>query len=357
MKIYNFSPGPAILPRAVIEEAADGVLNIMDSGLSILEVSHRGPEVTDIMNEAESLIRELYGVPESYAVLFLSGGASSQFFMAPMNLTQGNSKAAYIDTGTWSTKAIKEARKFCQVDIVASSADRNYAYIPKSYQDVQPDHVYCHITTNNTIFGTQYTSIPDLPVPLVADCSSDFLSQALPIEKFDLIFAGAQKNLGPAGVTLVIIKKEAAERIERDIPTMLDYRTHITKKSTFNTPPVFPIYVSLLTLRWLKSNGGVNAMHETNKTKASKLYAEIDRNPLFTGVADREDRSLMNVTFICNNPDQAGNFLELCSQHGISGVKGHRSVGGFRASIYNAMEMEGIDKLVEVMQVFEHAHA
>lgn len=356
MKKYNFSPGPAILPRSVIEEAAKGVLNIYESGLSILEVSHRGPEVTDILNEAESLLKELYAIPEHYSVLFLSGGASSQFFMVPMNLLGSNDSAAYIDTGAWSSKAIKEAKKFGHIDVIASSSAQQYNYIPSQYDQIK-DHKYCHITTNNTIYGTQFQSLPDLGLPLVGDCSSDFLSKPIDISKFDVIYAGAQKNLGPAGVTVVIIKNEAANRLERDIPTMLDYRTHIAKKSTFNTPPVFPIYVSLLTMRWLKSKGGLEVIDQENQQKASKIYQEIDRNSLFKGIAQAKDRSLMNATFICNNADHVEPFLQACNQAGISGIKGHRSVGGFRASIYNAMDLVGIEKLVELMQEFENIHA
>lgn len=356
MKKYNFSPGPAILPRSVIEEAAEGVLNIYDSGLSILEISHRGPEVTAIMNEAESLLRALYGIPEDYSVLFLSGGASSQFFTVPMNLLKSSETAAFIDTGTWSSKAIKEAKKFGQINIIASSENQQYVYIPKIFAPIE-NQKYCHITTNNTIYGTQFHSLPQVEIPFVGDCSSDFLSKPLDISKFDVVYAGAQKNLGPAGVTVVIVKNEAAHRVERDIPTMLDYRTHISKKSTFNTPPVFPIYVSMLTMRWLKSKGGLGAIDQLNQQKAGRIYQEIDRNSLFKGIAHPEDRSLMNVTFNSENKNHEEPFLQACNKAGISGIKGHRSVGGFRASIYNAMDIEGIEKLVAVMQDFENIHA
>ncbi len=350
---YNFSAGPAILPQAVIKEAAQGVLDINQTGLSILEVSHRGADVVAIMQEAESLLRELYGISDEYAVLFLSGGASSQFYMVPMNILDSGQTALYIDTGTWSTKAIKEAKYFGEVNTIASSKDKGYSYVPKDY-DRSVEGRYCHITTNNTIFGTQFSELPDTEIPLVGDASSDFLSRPMDINKFDVLYAGAQKNLGPAGVTVVIVKKEIVGQFERAIPTMLNYQTHINKGSAFNTPPVFPIYVSMLTMRWLKSLGGLDVMQKMNQEKAGILYEEIDRNPLFKGVADPNDRSLMNATFVCNQEEHSDVFLKLCSENGINGIKGHRSVGGFRASIYNAMPIDGIKHLIEKMQELEN---
>ena len=356
MSKYNFSAGPAILPRPVIEEASRGVLDIQGIGLSILEISHRGPEVVSIMNEAETLLRELYEISDDYSVLFLTGGASSQFFMVPMNLLSSNETAGYLDTGTWSSKAIKEAKKFGKIDVIASSKDQQYSYISKEYAKV--DNLrYCHLTTNNTIYGTQYDTIPNLGIPLVGDSSSDFLSKPLDINKFDVLFAGAQKNLGPAGVTVVIVKNEILGKVERDIPSMLDYRTHIEKKSSFNTPPVFPIYVCMLTMRWLKELGGLQVMAKRNSEKAALLYSEIDRNSIFKGVARKEDRSKMNVTFVTEKEENKIHFLDLCEKAGITGIKGHRSVGGFRASIYNAMDIQGVQKLIEVMQDFEQSNA
>ena len=356
MKKYNFYAGPAILPDSVIKESAKAVNDFAGTGLSILEVSHRSKEIVAVMEEAENHVYDLLGASkDEYSVLFLSGGASSQFFMTAMNILGKDRKAAYIDTGSWSTKAIKEAKLFGQVEVVASSKDRNFCYIPKSYS-IPSDATYLHYTSNNTIFGTEFHALPDTALPLVSDMSSNIFSRPIDINRHAIIYAGAQKNLGPAGVTLVIVKNSILGKVERTIPTMTNYQTHINKKSAFNTPPVFPIFVSMLTMRWIKENGGITAIEKKNIDKAGLLYNEIDRNPLFYGTADVEDRSRMNVCFLAKNEDHQAPFLEMCQEAGCIGVKGHRSVGGFRASIYNAMSREGIETLVEVMKELERTH-
>jgi len=352
MKAYNFFAGPAILAEEVKEEAARAAIEYKNTGLSLMEMSHRSPEVTAIMEEATSLVKELLGVPEGYHVLFLQGGASLQFYMTALNLLDSGEKAAYVDTGSWSKKAIKEALRCGDVEVVASSADKKYSYIPKNIQ-VPENAKYVHITTNNTIYGTQFQEIPDFGVPIVADMSSDIFSRPIDVSQYDVIYAGAQKNLGPAGCTLVIVREGALGKVSRELPSMLDYRLFIEKKSLFNTGPVFPIYVSLLTLRWLKKQGGVEAMVIRNKEKADLLYGEIDRNSAFYGPAAEEDRSRMNVCFLLHEPSRSEDFLKACAAAGIVGVKGHRSVGGFRASIYNAMGIEGVQHLVDVMKKFE----
>lgn len=352
MKKHNFYAGPAILPASVLQEAAANVADLNGSGLSILEISHRSKEFISVLDEAEALVRELLGVSEDYAVLFLTGGASSQFYLTAMNLLGTDDTAAYIDTGAWSTKAIKEAKLFGGVEVVASSKDQNYNYIPKQV-DLSGDYRYVHLTSNNTIFGTQFQEFPETDAPLVADMSSDIFSRRLPMERFGLIYAGAQKNIGPAGVTLVIVRKDLLGKVERQIPTMLDYRTHIAKGSSFNTPPVFPIYVSMLTFRWIKAQGGLEAMEKHNAEKAKILYDEIERNPKFRcTVNDPADRSLMNVTFVPTDEADTEPFLAACEAAGCIGVKGHRSVGGFRASIYNSMPKESVQALVDVMKAF-----
>lgn len=356
MKKHNFFAGPAILPASVLEQATAATQDFKGMGLSILEISHRSKQFAEVLDEGEALVKELLGLSDDYAVLFLTGGASSQFFMTAMNVLNSDETAAYVDTGAWSTKAIKEAKLFGHVEAVASSKDQNFNYIPKQYE-LPTNTKYLHLTSNNTIFGTQYQEWPDVDVPFVCDMSSDIFSRPLPVDKFDIIYAGAQKNLGPAGTTLVIVKKDILGKVEREIPTMLDYRTHIKKQSAFNTPPVFPIYVCVLTLKWIKENGGVAAMQKHNEEKAALLYSEIDRNPLFYGTAAKEDRSLMNVTFLLNNEDLAEAFLEDCAAAGCMGVKGHRSVGGFRASIYNAMPKSSVEVLVDVMKKFAEKHA
>lgn len=354
MKKHNFSAGPAILPATVMEQASQAALDFNGMGLSILEISHRSPEFTAVLNEAEVLVRDIAGLSDDYAVLFLQGGASSQFFMTAMNLLDEHEMAAYADTGSWSAKAIKEARNFGKVEVVASSKEQNYTFIPKGYE-VPANAKYFHLTSNNTIFGTQYHKWPETPVPLVADMSSDIFSRPIDMERFGLIYAGAQKNIGPAGLTLVIVRPDILGKVSRTIPTMLDYRTHIAKKSTFNTPPVFPIYVAMLTFRWIKANGGLPAMATRNAAKAQLLYQEVDANPLFTGiVTDKADRSQMNATFVMapGKEELQGAFLDMCKEAGCIGVKGHRSVGGFRASMYNAMDIESVLVLVDVMKGF-----
>jgi len=355
-KVHNFSAGPAILPQEAIDEAVEGLKNFKGTGMSVVEISHRTPQWEEVMAEAEALVRELLGVSDEYAVLFLQGGASTQFCMIPFNLLPENGKAAYLKTGTWATNAIKEAGFFGNVDIVASSEDKNFSYIPKNYT-IPTDTAYFHITTNNTIFGTQMKSIPDSPIPLVADMSSDIFSKPVDVSKFDLIYAGAQKNMGPAGTTLVIIKKNILGKSGRKIPTMLDYNTHIKGESMFNTPPVFAIYLSYLTLKWVKKMGGVKAMEIRNEEKGRVLYAEIDRNSLFQGTTAIEDRSLMNPTFVMTRPELEKEFLKFAEERHIEGIKGHRSVGGFRTSTYNALPLESVQFLVDTMQEFEKKHA
>ncbi len=353
MKKYNFYAGPAILPKVVLEQAAHAAIDFNEMGLSIMELSHRSKEIVSVFQEAEILVYDLLNINrEEYSVLFLSGGASSQFYMTAMNVLGNDETAGYIDTGSWSTKAIKEAKKFGNVNVVASSKENNYNYIPKNYE-IPSDIKYLHLTSNNTIFGTQYHKWPETDIPFVCDMSSDIFSRKLPAEKFDIIYAGAQKNIGPAGVTLVIVKKSILGKVNRDIPTMLNYQTHIDKSSMFNTPPVFPTYVSMLTFRWIAAQGGVGAIEKKNNEKAKILYEEIDRNSLFYGTTAKEDRSKMNVCFLAKDELVEKAFLTACAEAGCVGVQGHRSVGGFRASIYNAMELEGVQTLVNVMQDLE----
>ncbi|MBK6949160.1 MAG: 3-phosphoserine/phosphohydroxythreonine transaminase [Haliscomenobacter sp.] len=352
MKKHNFNAGPAILPSEVFAQAAEAMVNYQDSGLSLLEISHRSKEFEAVMAEAEALVRELFGLTDDFAVLFLSGGASSQFFMAPMNLLNEGETAGYLDTGSWSSKAIKEAKLFGKVEVLASSKAENYAYIPSQVE--VPGHLkYLHLTSNNTIFGTQYHWWPSASVPLVADMSSDIFSRPIDMSRFGLIYAGAQKNMGPAGVTLVILRKDLAGKAQRPLPAMLDYQVHMENGSMYNTPPVYAIYLSMLTLRWVKAKGGLKAMDKHNREKARLFYHELDHNPLFRGnVIAPEDRSLMNATFLPARPEMEKPFLDQCKAAGIEGLKGHRSVGGFRASMYNAMPLESVQVLVEVMQDF-----
>ncbi len=353
MKKHNFSAGPSILPRPAIESAAQAVLDLNGIGLSVLEISHRSKDFEAVLDEAVALFRELLGIPQGYSVLFLGGGASMQFCMVPFNLLE--TKAGYVNTGVWARKALKEAKLFGEVETVASSEDRNFSYIPKGFA-IPTDLDYLHITTNNTIFGTEYRGDLDSPVTLVADMSSDILSRPVDVSKYGLIYGGAQKNLGPAGVTFVIVRNDILGKVSRAIPTMLDYRTHIEGGSMFNTPPVFPIYVLRETLRWLKSIGGVPAIQKLNEEKAALLYNEIDRNPLFQGTAAVEDRSLMNVSFVYSEEHKEldpNAFLDFAKERGMVGVKGHRLVGGFRASLYNAMPKESVQALVDAMQEFE----
>ncbi|MCB9308581.1 MAG: 3-phosphoserine/phosphohydroxythreonine transaminase [Lewinellaceae bacterium] len=349
---YNFSAGPAILPKEVMEEAGKAAINFNNSGLSILEISHRSKDFIAVMDQAVQLVKDLLSLSSDYEVIFISGGASSQFFMVPMNFLDENGKAAYVDSGVWANKAIKEAKLFGQVDVVASSKDENYSYIPKGFS-VDSQNTYLHLTSNNTIYGTQLHHFPETEVPLIADMSSDIFSRAFDVNKFDLIYAGAQKNMGPAGTTLVIVKKSALGKVRRSIPSMLKYETHIDGGSMYNTPPVFPIYVSMLTMQWLKNNGGIEAIQKINEEKAALLYNEIDRNPLFVGTARKEDRSNMNVCFLLKDSSQEPAFNEMCKSAGCVGLAGHRSVGGFRASIYNAMPKDAIQVLVDIMREFE----
>lgn len=352
MKKHNFSSGPAILPQSVFEQAAAATLDLDGIGLSILEISHRSNEFKAILEEAIDLVKSLLGLSEDFEVLFLTGGASSQFFMTAMNLLDEKGKVAFIDTGSWSYKAINEAKHFGGVDIIASSRDENYTYIPKDYS-IPADTDYLHLTSNNTIYGTQFHRLPETNLPLVCDMSSDIFSRSIDVSRFGLIYAGAQKNMGPAGTTLVIVRKDLLGKVSRHIPTMLDYRTHIKKGSAFNTPPVFPVYVSMLTLRWLKENGGIDKMAERNQAKAQLLYEEIDRNSCFRGKVKEEDRSIMNGTFELVDEGKTADFLSACAAANISGIKGHRSVGGFRASMYNAMKIDSVKLLTEVMRDFE----
>ena len=353
MKKHNYSAGPSILPQEVFEKASKAILNFNDSGLSILEISHRSKDFVAVMDEARSLALELLGLTgKGYHALFLQGGASTAFLMAPYNLMKENGKAAYLDSGTWATAAIKEAKYFGETIVVASSKEQNYNHIPKGYE-IPSDADYFHCTSNNTIFGTQLKEFPATNIPVVCDMSSDIFSRNLDFSKFDLIYAGAQKNMGPAGTTLVVIKEEILEKNGRTIPSMLDYAKHIKAESMYNTPPVFAVYVSLLTLQWIKEKGGIAAIEKLNDAKADLLYTEIDRNPLFKGAAAVEDRSKMNVTFLLNNADHTAAFDALWKEAGISGLPGHRSVGGYRASIYNAMPIESVQVLVDVMKALE----
>lgn len=353
MKQHNFSAGPSILSPYTIKHTAEGILNLDQSGLSIMEISHRSKEFMAIMDETLQLFVELLDIPSGYTVLLLQGGASLQFCMVPYNLMK--TKAAYLDTGSWANKALKEAQLFGKVDVVASSKEATYSYIPRDYS-IPSDADYFHITTNNTIYGTEIKEDMESPVPLVADMSSDIFSRPVDVSKYALIYGGAQKNLAPAGVTFVIVKDEVLGHVDRAIPTMLDYRIHAEKGSMFNTPPVVAIYAAMHTLRWYKQQGGVSAMHKLNLEKAAILYDEIDRNKLFvSNIANEEDRSIMNVTFVMKEAykEKEAEFLSYATQQGMSGIKGHRSVGGFRASIYNAMPRTSVEALVGVMKTFE----
>ncbi|MDD6537937.1 MAG: 3-phosphoserine/phosphohydroxythreonine transaminase [Bacteroidales bacterium] len=352
MKKYNFGAGPSILPQEVMKATADACVEFGDTGLSLMEISHRTKDFQAVMDEAQALFKELLDIPEGYSVLFVGGGASLEFCMVPFNLLE--KKAAYLNTGVWAKKAMKEAKLFGEVVEVASSADANYTFIPKDYE-IPADADYFHITTNNTIYGTEIRKDLDSPVTLVADMSSDIFSRKVDVSKYGLIYGGAQKNLSMAGVTFVIVKDEILGHVSRAIPTMLDYRTHVDKGSMFNTPPVVPIYCALQNLRWIKAQGGVEEMERRAKERAALLYAEIDRNPLFRGTAKAEDRSLMNICFVMNDEykEHEAAFLAFAQGRGMQGIKGHRSVGGFRASCYNAMSVEGVKALIACMQDFE----
>ena len=349
---HNFGAGPCILPQEVFKQASEAILNFNDTGLSILEISHRSKEFEAVVAEAESLIRDLLSVPHDYSVLFLQGGARQQFAMVPMNLVTEGGKMAYLDTGSWASQAIKEARNFGEVGVVASGKDSNYTIIPKEYH-IPSDAAYFHYTSNNTIFGTELFDVPESRVPIVCDMSSDILSRKIDVSKFGLIYAGAQKNIGPAGLTIVIVKNDLLGKTGKTLPAIFDYQSHINAGSMFNTPPVFSIYVALLNLRWLRLKGGIEEIERENIAKARKLYEEIDRNSLFRGPAAIEDRSRMNVTFVMENARLENDFLALAEERELLQLKGHRSVGGFRASLYNALPLSSVHTLVDVMQEFE----
>ena len=352
MKKHNFSAGPCILPQEVLQQASAAVLNFNDDNLSLIEISHRSKPFVAVMDKAIALVKELLNVPKGYSVLFLQGGASMEFLMVPLNLMKVDGKAAYTNTGAWAKKAIAEAKNLGEVTVVGDSSNTNYNYIPKGYE-IPSDVDYFHCTSNNTIYGTQMKDFPSTPTLMVCDMSSDIFSRKVDVSKFDIIYAGAQKNMGPAGTTLVIVKDEILGKTGRKIPTMLDYTTHISKESMFNTPPVFPIYVSMLTLQWLKDLGGVEKIEKMNQAKADLLYGEIDRNPLFEGTAAKEDRSNMNVCFLLTDSSKEETFSNMWNAEGINGIKGHRSVGGYRASMYNAMPIESVQVLVDVMKKLE----
>lgn len=349
MKKHNFSAGPSILPQEVLQKASEAIVNFNGLNLSLIEISHRSKDFIAVMSNAQALVKELLELPEGYSVLFVQGGASLEFLMAPYNLMKTDGKAAYLDTGAWSSKAIKEAKSFGETVVVASSKDKGYNYIPKGYE-IPSDADYVHYTSNNTIFGTQMNEFPGEGVLKVVDMSSDIFSRKLDYSQFDVVYAGAQKNMGPAGTTLVIVKDEVLGKSGRNIPSMLDYQIHADKESMFNTPPVFAVYVSMLTLEWLKGKGGVAGIEKLNEAKAALLYNEIDTNPSFVGFAAVEDRSKMNVTFNLTDASLKEKFAGLCEAAGISALNGHRSVGGYRASIYNALPIESVQVLVKAMQ-------
>ena len=349
--VHNFNSGPSVLPKEVFEQASRAILDFNGTGLSILEIGHRTSLFQDVIDEAIATAKELMQLDSEHEVLFLHGGASTQFFQVPMNLLNEGETAAYLDCGTWGTKAIKEAKLYGNVDVVGSSKDRNYSYIPKNF--VIPSNAkYFHYTTNNTIEGTQMREIPETSVPLVADMSSDILSHSMDFNRFDLIYAGAQKNIGAAGVNLVILKKDITGKANRKLPTMMDYRQHIEAGSLLNTPPVFAVYVCMLTLRWLKGQGGIPAVEKINDKKAALLYDTLDTLPLFRPTVDKEDRSKMNVVWVMDDPALEKEFLAICKENGMVGIKGHRSVGGFRASMYNALPLSSVEVLTELMKDF-----
>lgn len=356
-KVHNFNAGPSILPEEVVDEVAKGTQDLDGSGLSVLEISHRSKEFKQIMKDAQERVRELLDLPDNYSVLFLQGGASLGFYKAPMNLMKAdNGKAAYLETGSWAEKAVKEAKKLGEVETIASSADTNHNYIPKNY-DIPSDADYLHLTSNNTIFGTQFKEFPKTEVPVACDMSSDIFSRPIDIEKFDLIYAGAQKNLGPAGTTLYIVNNDILGKTGRDIPAMLDLQVHEKKDSIYNTPAVHAVYACNCVLDWIKKNGGVKGMEERNNEKARILYEEIDNNPMFEGVVAPEDRSNMNATFVLKDEEHQEDFDKMWQEAGIIGLPGHRSVGGYRASMYNALPKESVEALVSVMKAFSEKYS
>ncbi|MBE6185791.1 MAG: 3-phosphoserine/phosphohydroxythreonine transaminase [Rikenellaceae bacterium] len=356
MKKYNFNAGPSILPDVVLEAAAKAIIDFDGTGLSLLSISHRTPEFEAVLAEAKSLMKELLGIPDNYKIYFMGGGASTQFFHIPANFL--GKKAGYVNTGVWTKKAIKEAKFYGDVEVVASSEDKNFNYIPKNFA-IPEDLDYLYICANNTIYGTEYKCDIDSPVPLFADMSSNILSRPIDVSKYALIYGGAQKNLAPAGVAFMIIRDDMLEKVVRPLPTMVNVNTHVDNNSMFNTPPVFPIYVLRETLKWLKAEGGVAEIHRRNEEKAAKLYAEIDRNSLFRGTVEKEDRSSMNICFVMTEGNEAlaAEFMAFAKERGMVGIKGHRLVGGFRASCYNACPMEAVEALVACMQEFEKLHA
>ena len=350
-KVHNFSAGPCILPQEVLKQASEALINFNGLNLSLIEISHRSKDFIEVMDKAQALVKELLNVPDGYSILFLQGGASTGFLTTVLNFMKEDGAAAYVNTGAWANKAQKEADQFGELIEVASSKDKNYNYVPKNYQ-IPSNASYLHITTNNTIFGTQLKKLPISRIPIIADMSSDIFSKKINVADFDMIYAGAQKNMGPAGTTLYIVKDSALGKTGRNIPTMLDLRTHIKKGSMFNTPPVFPIYVSMLTLQWLKDNGGIEWIEGVNQQKADLLYNEIDSNPLFEGTAEKDSRSNMNATFVLTNDSLKDEFDTMWQAANISGIKGHRDVGGYRASMYNALPLESVQTLVDVMKAF-----
>ena len=354
-KVHNFSAGPAILPASAIDASVQALQNFAGTGLSLIEVSHRSKEYEAVVAEATQLVKDILNLSSEYEVIFLQGGASLQFDMIPMNFLGSGQTAAYVNTGVWASRAIKEAKMFGNVNVLASSEDKNFNYIPKDYA-IPADAAYYHCTSNNTIYGTEMFGFPNTSVPMICDMSSDIFSRPFDASKFDMIYAGAQKNMGPAGTTLVIIKKSLLEKANEKVPTMLNYKIHIENGSMYNTPSVFAIFVCMHTLRWIKSVG-LEAMEIRNKEKAALLYAEIDRNTLFVGTVASEDRSRMNVNFVLTNKDLESDFLKFCESRNLSGLKGHRSVGGLRASLYNALPLESVQALVSAMQDFEKANA
>lgn len=354
--VHNFNAGPSILPKEVFQQAAEAVLNYQNSGLSILEIGHRTSTFQAVMDEARALVKELMQLDADREVLFLHGGASTQFMQVPMNLLDDKETAAYADTGVWGIKAIKEAKLFGKVEVVCTGKESNYTIIPKDFA-VPNDAKYFHITTNNTIYGSQWQKIPKTSIPLIGDMSSDIFSRVIDFNAFDLIYAGAQKNMGPAGVNLLVVNPAILGKVKRAIPSIMDYRNHIKDGSMMNTPPVFAVFVCMLTLRWLKSIGGVAEVEKLNDAKAALLYREIDSNPLFTGTVAKEDRSKMNVCFVMNTPALEEEFLNFAKQKNIVGIKGHRLVGGFRASLYNALPISSVEVLVQAMKEFALSHA
>lgn len=354
MKKHNFNAGPSILPQVVLENAVKAIVDFKGSGLSLLSISHRTKDFEDVLADIDRLFRELMNIPDNYKIFFVGGGASTMFFQIPYNLLQG--KAGYVNTGVWAKKAIKEVKNFGDVEVLATSEDKNFSYIPKGF-NIPADIDYLHITTNNTIYGTGYKGDLDSPVPVVADMSSDIMSRPIDITKYGMVYGGAQKNLGAAGATFVIVREDILGKVSRPLPAMVDFRSHIESNSMYNTPPVFAIYVISETLKWIKSLGGVEAVALLNEEKSGLLYSEIDRNPLFKGTAAVEDRSLMNICFVMSegNEELAPAFMELAKERGMIGIKGHRLVGGFRASCYNALPKESVEALVACMQEFEKA--